>query len=279
MLSYRHGFHAGSFADVLKHAVFTFVLRHATAKDKPLYILDTHAGAGAYDLRSAMAEKTGEHRAGIARLLTAPEPWPELVTPYLSLVRAANPAGPFVTYPGSPVLAHALMRPSDRLELVELHPTDHALLTERFAQLPRVQVKREDGLALLVARMPPSERRAVVLIDPSYEVKSDYDAVVRFLARAHRRFATGIYLLWYPVIERDRVETLLAGLRATGIPRQYRVELGMVPDSAGRGMTGSGLVLINPPWTLPAALDAGLPWLADRLGATGPIEHGWLVPA
>lgn len=272
MLSYRHAFHAGSFADVLKHAVYVFALRHAAQKPKPLLVLDTHAGAGRYDPASAEARKTGEHGRGIARLLDAPDP-PELLVPYLDLVRRERPA-----YPGSPALALACLRPVDRLELVELHPTDHAILAQAMAAEPRVKVRREDGLAALVARMPPPERRGVVLIDPSYEIKSDYAAVVRALAMAHRRFATGIYLLWYPVIERGSVEALMRALAETGIPGQYRIELGQEPDAPGRGMTGSGLVILNPPWTLPAAAAAALPWLVRHLDASGPVFSDWLVP-
>jgi 23S rRNA (adenine2030-N6)-methyltransferase len=278
MLSYRHGFHAGSFADVLKHAALVHVLRHATRKPKPLLVLDTHAGAGAYDLGSAEAGKTGEHLAGIGRLLQAPAPWPELVGPYLELVRAANPHGGLATYPGSPALARTLLRPDDRLELIELHPTDHTILAQRFADARRVRVTREDRLAGLVARMPPPERRGVVLIDPSYEIKTDYAKVVRALAAAHRRFATGVYLLWYPVIERARADGLLAALRATGIRAQYRLELCLAADAPGRGMTGCGLVVVNPPWTLPAAATEGLPWLARQLDAKGPVTAEWLVP-
>ena len=278
MLSYRHAFHAGNFADVLKHAVYVTVLRYVTIKAKPLYVLDTHAGAGVYDLGSPEAAKTREHRAGIERVLAAPGSWPDLLAPYLELVRAFNPPGRLAVYPGSPALARAILRPQDRLELVELHPTDHAALAARFARAERARVVRADGLAHLVARMPPPERRGVVLLDPSYEIKTDYEAVARAIAKAHRRFATGTYLLWYPVIERTRVEALLAALRATGIRAQYRIELCLLPDSPGRGMTGSGLVAINPPWMLPAMVEAGLPWLKQRLSAEGPCEAGWLVP-
>jgi 23S rRNA (adenine2030-N6)-methyltransferase len=278
MLSYRHGFHAGNFADVLKHATLVHALRHALRKPKPLYVLDTHAGAGAYDLGSTEAGKTGEHRAGIGRLLQAAEPWPELVGPYLELVRAVNPPGALAAYPGSPALAQALLRPDDRLEVNELHPTDHAVLARRVAGARRARVTREDGLVTLVARMPPPERRGVVLIDPSYEIKADYAKVVRALAAAHRRFATGVYILWYPVIERARTDGLLAALRATGIRAQHRLELCLAADAPGRGMTGCGLVVVNPPWTLPEAAAAGLPWLARQLDAQGPVTAEWLVP-
>jgi len=278
MLCYRHGFHAGGPADVLKHAVFAFVLRYATAKPKPLYVLDTHAGAGEYDLASPLAAKLAEHEAGIVRVLAAPDTAPDLLAPYLDLVRGANPAGLLRIYPGSPELARALLRPGDRLELVELHRTDHAGLAARFDHVHGAKVLWEDGLAVLDARMPPPEHRAVVLIDPSYEVKTELEAVPEALARAHQRFPAGVFLLWYPVIERARTDLLLARLLASGIRRQLRIELDLAPDGARRGMTGSGLVVINPPWTLPAAAAAGLPWLARALGATGRWSCDWLAP-
>ena len=281
MLSYRHAFHAGAPADVLKHAVLAFTLRHATAKPKPLYVLDTHAGAGGYDLRSPMAQKTGEASRGILLLQGEPGPWPPLLEDLRSLVIEANadePGGAWVRYPGSPYIAQALLRPDDRLELVELHTTDHAALAELFENEPETRVAREDGLNALVARVPPFERRAVVLVDPSYEMKTEYADVVAALAGAHRRFATGTYLLWYPVIDRLRIDALLYELSATGVRSQYRIELCTAPDEAHRGLTGSGLVVVNPPWTLPEAVEQGLPWLAERLGATGLLTAEWLVP-
>ena len=275
MLSYRHAFHAGSFADVLKHAVLAHALRHAVQKPKPIYFLDTHAGAGVYDLSSAMACKIAEFRDGIARVLAA-GPAPELLRGYLDVVRAGNRPGELRHYPGSPALAAAILRPEDRIELVELHGTDHGALAGWAGG--RVSVLREDGLAVLARRMPPSERRAVVLVDPSYELKTDYLAVVSALAMAHRRFATGTFLLWYPVIERARIDEMLRALVATGIARQYRLELCPRPDTPGRGMTGCGVIAINPPWTLPAAADAAMPWLAGVLGATGGWHAEWFVP-
>ena len=275
MLSYRHAFHAGSFADVLKHAVLVHVLRHAVLKPKPVYYLDTHAGAGSYDLTSAMAAKTGEWRAGIAPVMAATDP-PELPRSLLELVAAANPQGELRAYPGSPALARAVLRPQDRIELVELHGTDHGLL-EAWSGGGAL-VRRVDGLAALVHRLPPPERRGVVLIDPSYEIKTDYEDVVAALARAHRRFATGAFLLWYPVIDRARTEALLADLRATGIPRQLRLEICARPDAAGRGMTGAGMLVVNPPWTLADAAMLGLPWLARVLDAQNRWQVTWNTP-
>jgi 23S rRNA (adenine2030-N6)-methyltransferase len=272
MLSYRHAYHAGSPADVLKHAVLAFILRFATMRRGPLYVLDTHAGAGAYDLDAAPARKTGEAETGILRLWQTPPPWPDLLEPFASRLEAAD------SYPGSPLIAGWFLRPRDRLDLIELHPTDHAALAERFAGVPGVRVSREDGLAAMARRLPPPERRAVVLIDPSYEIKTEYADVVTALAAAQARFMAGTFLLWYPVIDRRRTTTLLDSLIATGIRGQYRLELGLRPDSEERGMTGSGLVVVNPPYTLPAAAGKGLPWLAEKLDATGPVVAEWLVP-
>jgi 23S rRNA (adenine2030-N6)-methyltransferase len=277
MLSYRHGYHAGSPADVLKHAVFVQALRHAMAKPAPLYVLDTHAGAGTYALDTAMAEKLGEWRTGILEVLRARDP-PALVAPLLELVAAANPARQLLRYPGSAGLAAALLRPGDRLELVELHPTDRAALERTFAGRPEIRVSGEDGLAALVARMPPAPRRGVVLLDPSYEIKDEFAAVPRALLRAHRRFGTGTFMLWYPVIARARTDELLAHLARSGVRRQFRIELCQRPDGVGRGMTGAGLVVVNPPWTLPSMAADALPWLAAALHATGPARAEWLVP-
>jgi 23S rRNA (adenine2030-N6)-methyltransferase len=194
----------------------------------------------------------------------------------LGLVRAANPAGELRSYPGSPALARAILRPQDRIELVELHGTDHGLLEEWAGE--GMLVRRLDGLAALVHRLPPPERRGVTLIDPSYEIKSDYEAVVAALAQAHRRFSTGVFLLWYPVIERDRTEALMTALTDSGMPRQLRLEMSLRPDAAGRGMTGAGMIVVNPPWTLHAAALRDLPWLASALDASGPIRAEWLLP-
>jgi 23S rRNA (adenine2030-N6)-methyltransferase len=251
---------------VLKHAVLCFVLDYALRKPKPVYVLDTHAGAGVYSLRSDMAEKTGEWRSGIGRLLDAGDP-PELLRPYLGLTRNV---GRDLVYPGSPELARRLLRPQDRLELAELHPTDHALLADRLGGRPHVRISRSDGLRLLAARMPPPERRAVTIIDPSYEVEGEDVAVAVALEKACRRFATGTFLLWYPVIERARVEALTGRILGRVAGDTCRIELCMAPDSPGRGMTGAGLLVVNPPWILLAAARAALPWLAHKLSAKGP---------
>jgi 23S rRNA (adenine2030-N6)-methyltransferase len=278
MLSYRHGFHAGNAADVLKHAVFVFVLGHLQRKTGPLLVLDTHAGAGLYDLASAEAAKTGEFRDGIGRLAAGAGDAPELLAGYLALVRARNPQGPLAVYPGSPALALSMKRPQDRLAFYELHPSDHQELAGLAAHWRGVSVERSDGFKGLLAQVPPAGRRGLALIDPSYEIKTDYDKVAAALAKAWRRFATGVYVLWYPVIERSRIDALLAAVTAAGIRKVYRIELGMAPDAPGYGMTASGVLVVNAPFTLPAAAETALPWLAGRLAARGPAVAEWLVP-
>ncbi|MGF1454559.1 MAG: 23S rRNA (adenine(2030)-N(6))-methyltransferase RlmJ [Alphaproteobacteria bacterium] len=277
MLSYRHAFHAGNAADVLKHAVLVFVLDYLKQKTKPLYLIDTHAGAGLYDLLSDQAAKTGEAEAGIQRVLNAPGPRPDLIAGYEKAVRASLEVQG--RYPGSPALLAAGMGPEDRLDLCELHPTDYPLLAGLFGDLPRVRVSQEDGFRALIARMPPQERRGLAVVDPSYEIKSDYSTVVTSLKEAHKRFATGVYMLWYPVIERARTDVFLKALEASGLPRQLRIELSLGPDMAGRGMTGFGLVVINPPYVLEPAAAEGLAWMSQTLGATGPARIEWLVAA
>ncbi len=274
MLSYRHGFHAGNHADVLKHAVLVFVARYLQRKDTPLFFLDTHAGAGLYDLRAPEAEKTGEHRQGIGALLGHGGEAPALFRDYLALVNALGPS----TYPGSPWLVMTLKREQDRAVFHELHPTDEGRLSDLARRHGRVHVEKSDGLRGLVAHLPPPERRALTLIDPSYEIKTDYTQVTAALARAWKKFPGGSYLLWYPVIDRARVRGMEAALVAADLRRTYRMELCMTPDTPERGMTGSGLFVVNPPYTLPAAAAEGLPWLAARLGAEGPVSSGWLVP-
>jgi 23S rRNA (adenine2030-N6)-methyltransferase len=277
MLSYRHGFHAGNHADVLKHATWTFVARYMQQKDGGILFLDTHAGAGVYDLGAPEARKTGEFRQGIAPVLAQRDPPPAFVGGYAALVRAHNGDGTLRGYPGSPALAAAIARPQDRVELCELHPTDFARLQKWARGRKRIAARRLDGLKALSASLPPRERRALVLIDPSYEIKSDYDTVIAALVDAWRRFPGGVYLMWYPVIERERVDAMTATLQASPVRKLFRLELCISADSTGRGMTGSGLFVVNPPFTLPAAAATGLSWLARVLDARGPVTADWIV--
>ncbi|MCQ8182897.1 23S rRNA (adenine(2030)-N(6))-methyltransferase RlmJ [Methylomonas sp. SURF-1] len=278
MLSYRHGFHAGNFADVLKHSLLTLVIAAFKQKTKPFVYIDTHAGAGKYSLKSEFAEKTGEYRQGIVPVWRASDPPAEL-RDYLAAVRAENTGKQLLRYPGSPQLVRRLVRPQDRLLLSELHSSDADALQQLFAGDKQVVVAREDGLSMLAKKLPPIQRRGLVLIDPSYEMRDEYKKVVAAVVSAHRHFATGVYALWYPVIERAATEDFVAKLAGTGIPKQLRIEHCVADDGAGRGMTGSGMLFINPPWMLASQAQTLLPWL-DRVLADGGgrWKVDWIVP-
>lgn len=264
MLSYRHAFHAGNHADVLKHLTLMLTLDYYCQKDKPFWYIDTHAGAGIYALHSEEAQKTREYVHGIQTLLQAPQP-PEAIVHYRALVQQLNPPQKLLHYPGSPWIAAQCVRSSDSLYLFELHPTDAQHLRENFQHHKRVHMNQQDGLKGLSGLLPPSTRRAVTLIDPSYELKSDYSDVITTLCKAHKRLANGTYLLWYPVITRQRVTTLLRDLQQSGIPDILQLELCISADHDGLGMTGSGLFIINPPWTLAQQMRELLPWLQQQL--------------
>ena len=268
MLSYRHSFHAGNHADVLKHLVLVRILDYLARKDKPLCYLDTHAGAGGYSLRGEQALKNREFETGIGRLWGRAD-LPAPLAAYVGLVRRFNPGPDLLHYPGSPWLARQLLRPADRLFLHERHPADCAALGDQSADDRRVKVSCGDGYQGCIALLPPRERRGLVLIDPPYELKGDYRQAVETLREAHRRFSTGVYALWYPVVERARVEGMERALRATGIPRLDRYELAVAPDRRGHGMTGSGLLVVNPPWGLREEMETCLPWLVRDLSGDG----------
>jgi 23S rRNA (adenine2030-N6)-methyltransferase len=267
VLSYLHSFHAGGQADVLKHVVLLAVLRGLTDKDKPLRYVETHAGAGGYDLRAPEAQKNREYAGGIELLWRAEEA-PPAAAALLSLVRRYNGEGkPLARYPGSPWLARESLRPDDSLYLFELHPAEHRALARNFAGDRRVAVLRADGLAGCIGLVPPPERRALVFIDPSYEVKDERERVVDTLCKMYRRFATGVYAIWYPLFERRWVDALERALSSAHIGRMWLFELQVARDARDRGLTGSGVVVVNPPWKLREEMEAALPWLAERLGA------------
>jgi len=268
VLSYRHSFHAGNFADVLKHLVLVRILRYQIQKKKPLLYLDTHAGAGGYALTSAHADKTQEFDNGIGRLW-ARRDLPGVIADYVELVRRFNADKVLYHYPGSPWFAQQLLRATDRLVLHELHPADLELLRERFHEDRRICCQGEDGFQGCIARLPPPERRGLILIDPPYELKEDYQRVVDTLVGAHARFATGCYALWYPVVERQRIARLEKALVATGIRRILLLELGVRTDRLGHGMTASGMIVINPPFSLAAEMEPALEYLATTLGVNG----------
>lgn len=278
MLSYQHEYHAGNHADVLKHAVFVRVLQALAGKDKPLRVLDAHAGSGLYDLGSREARRHAEHAGGIARVLAAADPPPALV-PYLEAVRACNGGRSLRRYPGSPWLAHSLLRPADHLVLMELHPRALGTLRRLYGRDPQVHVHERDSFEGLPALLPPPERRGLVLIDPSYELKDDYARVTGLLADCHRRWPTGVFLLWYPLVRGRAGERLPARIAALGMRRVYHIAI-EVEGRGFDGMRGSGMLAVNLPFGLDTELAALAPWLWRTLatqGRGGP-RAGWLVP-
>lgn len=277
MLSYRHGFHAGNHADVLKHTLLVFLLDYLSRKDKPWWFIDTHAGAAHYDLTSDWARKHAEHQSGIGRLWER-QNLPTPLAAYVAHVRRANDTGTLRFYPGSPQLALQCARADDRLRLFELHSTESEVLQAHFARARRqVQVKSQDGFAGLASVLPPPTRRGLVLIDPSYETPTDYTRVVSALKDGLQRFATGIYLVWYPQLQRHEARELPAKLQrmaaATGVDWLDATLSVRSPAADGYGMHGSGVFVLNPPYTLPESLKAALPYLQNVLGQDTGASH------
>ena len=267
MLSYRHAFHAGNHADVLKHFIEVQLLRQLARKDKPFWYIDTHAGAGCYSLDTGYATLNAEYRSGISRLWQRDD-LPAALADYVEMVRLFNADGQLKLYPGSPLLAVRLLREQDRMRLFEMHPADSALLRENFrAHGKRVLISGDDGFGAFKALLPPPPKRALVLIDPPYEDKQDYRRVVAALNEGVRRFPGGVYALWYPQLERPEAERLPERLKALPVKSWLHVALSVFgPGAAGVGMRGSGLFIINPPWGLQDILQGTMPYLAGVLG-------------
>lgn len=273
-MNYRHAFHAGNFADVLKHAVLALCLEHLKQKPAPFRVIDTHAGAGRYDLASVEAGRTGEWAGGIGRLAGVdagplPPAIAESLAPYLSCVRTMNGGGGLGAYPGSPLIARALLRSEDYLIANELHPGQHAALAAEFAGDAQVRVMALDGWAAVKALLPPPERRGLLLIDPPFEATNDFEKLAAALKDARRRFATGMMVAWYPVKDATTVAAFFEQVAALSFEKLLRAELMIAaPNPAGR-LTGCGVLIVNPPWTLRENLEALGPFLAARL-AQGP---------
>ena len=266
MLAYRHAFHAGNHADVLKHTVLTLVLRYMNSKPKAYRLIDTHAGAGGYSLEGRHAQKKGEYEQGIARLW-ARDDLPEAVADYVTLVRQFNPEGQLEQYPGSPAFAQMLLRSQDQLRLFELHPTDHRILASYLGAAKGAEVYDSNGFDGLKGQVPPSTRRAVVLMDPSYEGSRDYGHVISSLREALARFAEGVYMVWYPQVTKLEAAQLPKRLEALAPKGWLHARLTVQqPDSQGFGLAGSGVFILNPPYTLHDQLLAVLPFLTDVLG-------------
>ncbi len=268
MLSYRHAFHAGNHADVFKHSTLLAILDYLNQKDKNYYYIDTHAGAGWYVLTESYAAQNAEYENGIGKLWQRGDA-PETLKRYVELIRACNPDGTLQVYPGSPMIAQRVMRPNDRLRLFELHPADYDLLCQNCAEgigNKRIQEHKQDGFAAMKAVLPPPTRRGMVLIDPSYEVKSDYRNVVTALREGMRRFANGVYMLWYPQLCKPEVRTLATELEKLPFESWLHATLNVCkPSRDGFGMFGSSIFIGNPPWTLTENLSQILPYLAKHL--------------
>jgi 23S rRNA (adenine2030-N6)-methyltransferase len=280
-MNYRHAFHAGSFADVVKHAVLARILVHLCAKPAAFRVIDTHAGAGLYDLAGPEAARSGEWRDGIHRLVTMPvgAPVRALLAPYLDVVAGLNGDGRLRAYPGSPALARAFLRPQDRLVACELEPNAAAALKRNFDRDRRIKAVAIDGWIALGAYVPPPERRGVVLIDPPFEDAGDFARLARALEAAHRKWASGIYLLWYPIKGRQEPDALARRLRRSGIAKVLRAELAIPAAPASNRLGGCGLIVVNPPWTLESELALMLPELASLLAGAGAGGHriDWLA--
>lgn len=288
MLSYRHAFHAGNHADVLKHMVIIQLMRYLGQKDPAYMVIDTHAGAGVYALDGDYASKNAEYETGIAKLWDRKD-LPAVVKEYVDLVRSLNPSGKMRYYPGSPYCAEKTMREQDRLRLFEMHPSEVKVLEDNFRKLEahaaaqgqrpaargkRVMVYRGDGFQGLKALLPPPSRRGLVLIDPPYEDKRDYTHVAQVLADALTRFPTGTYAVWYPVLHRNESRQLPERLKRLGAKSWLNVTLaihGPAPD--GFGLHNSGMFILNPPWTLEAQLKEVMPYLIEVLGEDDSAEY------
>ncbi len=264
-MNYRHAFHAGNFADVVKHAVLARILVHLGEKPQPFRVIDTHAGAGLYDLAGPDATRTGEWRGGIGRLTGTPlaAPVRVLLGPYLDAVAKLNPDGELRHYPGSPLIALSLMRPQDRLIACELEPDAAASLRSHLHPDKRAKAIAIDGFVALNAYVPPKERRGLVLIDPPFERPNEFGRLGQCLIDAHRKWATGIYVAWYPRKDLSAVKTLINQIKRSGIAKVLLAELDVGNDATR--LAGTGLLIINPPWRLDEELAQLLPALADAL--------------
>ena len=264
MLAYRHAFHAGNHADVLKHCVLQQILMYMNQKDKPYWVIDTHAGAGMYSLTSDYANTKSEYLDGVARLWDCDD-LPPVLRGYMNLIQLCNNKGDWSLYPGSPEVIRRTIRADDRMRLFELHPTDFDILQENFERDRQAKLFKSDGFASLKALLPPPTRRAVIFMDPPYEIKTDYLKVVDALEEGLARFAEGVYVVWYPILTRGDHVRMLESLRKLSDKTLNIAMTVQEPDENGFGMLGSGLFVINPPWTLKTTMEAVMPYLIEKL--------------
>lgn len=270
-MNYRHAFHAGSFADVFKHAVLCRILHHLREKPAAFRVIDTHAGAGVYDLTGDEASRGGEWHDGIERLMAAPlaDRMAELLAPYLDVIRSLNERDQLTTYPGSPALVRAWLRPQDRLIACELEPNAARSLAYHLQRDSRVKCLTIDGWTALSAYVPPKERRGLVLVDPPFEKDNDFARLANDFAAAHRKWATGVYALWYPIKGRPEADMLAKRLRRLNIGKILRAEVIVSPMSDPTRLNGSGMIIVNPPWRLEEELTFMLPKLTGILARQG----------
>lgn len=284
-MNYRHAFHAGGFADVIKHIVLVRMLTYLHEKPAAFRVIDTHAGAGLYDLTGEEASRSGEWLTGIARLMQArlSDTTAPLVAPYLDIIRAFNPQRDLKAYPGSPLITRALLRPQDRLVACEIEHTARKRLIDALRRDTQARVVDLDGWVALPAFVPPKERRGLVLIDPPFEKKDEFDRIAQGFAEAFSKWPTGSYLMWYPVKSRRATDTLaqrVAAEAAAGSTpgKCLRLEFSVAPQVADAALTSAGLLIVNPPWTLAAELKSILPELEKPLGLGGAGRFRLEVP-
>ncbi len=279
MLSYRHIYHAGNHADILKHLVVSQICRHFIKKETPFFYLDTHAGIGQYELHSEQAQKNKEFHSGIARLLNE-ENLPESIEALLDIVRDMNPNDALEVYPGSPKIVDYYVRQKDKLHLCELHPNDYPTLAALFPNKRKANVVKDNGFSAVKAMLPPPQKRGFVLMDPPYEVKKDYQYVVRALEEGCQRFPQGTYAIWYPVLNRKQANDFIRDIKATGIRNILLVELCIRNTEKERGMAGSGMIIVNPPWTLEKDAADFLPILTNLLAEDNDAQYQtrWITP-
>lgn len=283
MLSYRHGFHAGSFVDVHKHITLILLLQSLLKKDSPFCYIDTHAGSAHYDLRSDFARKNREYETGISLLWQA-DKIPAPVTAYLAAVKKINDMGRDQNaapryYPGSPAIARQLLRPQDRMVLMELHNTEIRLLQKQLSGDHQVQIHHRDGFEGLPGLVPPAEKRGLVLIDPAYEGQHEFTRLMETILAAWRKWPTGIYAIWYPLQHRQPVPRFHYELRTSGIRNIFLHEFSVIPDTAADRLSGTGMIIVNPPWQFDMQIKKVLEWLVPRLdrGSGNPARCEWLV--
>jgi len=270
-VNYRHAYHAGNFADVVKHTILTRILAYLMRKDAAFRVIDTHAGLGIYDLFGDQAERTGEWQDGIGRLIHVklPQDAADLLAPYLQAVRAQNLDGSLRYYPGSPFITRHMLREQDRLMAFELHPMDADRLKENFAGDFQTRVTQLDAWDIFGTHLPPREKRGLVLVDPPFEEKGEFSRMVQSLEKAHKRWPGGTYAFWYPVKEPSEVETYVKALKKTGIPKILRLELTIRAPSTPPRLHGTGMMVVNPPYVLEEEMRTLLPVLADLLSDEG----------